>query len=94
MDPTSKQKDVTIEMDERFFQMTLSIKDESLIEAVLQGLTRCLQGGTALRIRQSHKSALSESQHMTLKVISNQNQMNAWLEETRMLRCVVCAARE
>lgn len=94
MEPKSRQKDVTIEMDDRFFQLTLSIREEPLIEAVLQGLARFLQGGTSLRIRQSHKNALSESQHMTLKVISNQNQMNEWLEETRMLRCVVCSARE
>ena len=32
----AEQKDVTLEMDERFFQVTLSIKEESLIEAVLR----------------------------------------------------------
>jgi hypothetical protein len=94
MDPPGKQEDVTIEMDDRFFRLTLSIKDETLIEEVLHGLAKCVQGGASLRIRQTHRSALSESQHMTLKIISNQSQMNAWLEEAQMPRCVVCTAKE
>jgi hypothetical protein len=94
MDQPGKQKDVTIEMDDRFLQLTLSIRDETLIEEVLQGLARSMRGGISLRIRQGHRSSLSASQHMSLKIISNQSQMNAWLAETRMLRCVVCKAME
>ena len=86
--------EVGIEIDERFFQVTVPLREESLIEDVLNGLAESVQKGSSLKIRQAHKSSPSDSQHMLLKVVSNRNQMESWLAESKILRCVVCADRE
>jgi hypothetical protein len=94
MEPSRVQEDVTIEMDDRYFQMTLSMRDEPLIEDVLRALAQSVKRGSSLRIRQTHRSSHSDSQHMILKNISNEGQMDSWLEEARLLRCVVCKVNE
>lgn len=84
----NQAKDVTIEMDDRLFQLTLSMKDESLIERILNALSREVQSGSSLRIRHVQKGALSSTQHMIMKIISHPRQLASWKTEVKTLMSV------
>jgi hypothetical protein len=71
-------KDITIEMDDRFFQVTLSMKDESLIEEILNALSRDVHSGSSLRIT---------------KIISHPRQLASWRTEVKTLMSVAGARK-
>jgi hypothetical protein len=94
MEPLSREpKDVTVEMDDRFFQVTISMKDESLIEEMLDALSRDVDNGSSLRIRHVQWGALSSSQYMVMKIISHPRQLAPWRAELKTIMSAAIARK-
>ncbi len=86
-------REVNISLDNRAFALDLALEDSELIETVLDALTEYVSKGFRIKIRESYVTSLSDSARVISKIISSDQQMYEWRDETRQLISIIRKAR-
>ena len=86
---SKEAKEITISINDRNFNLDISIKDQDLIEEVFNALREYVKKGFPIKVIQTYMAAPSDSIKMISKIITKQEQMNEWRDETRQLISVL-----
>jgi len=81
--------DLTVTISDRILTLEMPANDEDLIEAIFEGLTAYVKGGSSLNVLQMYASAPSDSTRIFRKIISKAPQVLQWRDEIRRLMHVL-----
>jgi hypothetical protein len=82
-------KEITVSINDRTFSLDISIKDQDLIEEIFKAFREYIKKGAPIKVKQTYMAAPSESLKMISKIITKQEQVNEWRDETRQLISVL-----
>ncbi len=78
-------KEIILSLDNRTLTLEISIRDKEVIEALLDGLSACVEEGKALKIRQTYMTSRTDSLRMICRIITKAGHMEKWRHEIRQL---------
>ncbi len=82
-------KEVMVSVNTRTFSVDIAIEDEGLIEAIFKALREYVEGGFALKVKESYITSLSDSLKIITRIISRGSQIDEWRGETKQLLSII-----
>ena len=77
--------EIDVSMNHRAFTVTLPIKDQELIENIVDALKDYVAKGSPIKVKQSYVTSLSDSLKVITKIMSSGSAVDEWRGEIRQL---------
>ncbi len=81
--------EIDVSMNHRDFTITLPIKNQELIEDIIDTLKDCVSRGCPIKVRQSYITSLSDSLKVITKIMASGPAVDEWKGELRQLMSMI-----
>ena len=86
--------EIDVSMNNRDFALTVPIKDQDLIEHIIDTLKEYVTRESPIKVRQSYVTSLSDSLQVITKIMPSGLAVDEWKNEIKQLICMILKSEE